>query len=99
MSAARWLGVLLALALAACAGPMRPPPAPLTLSVDTVEPEAASGWTPRRALAGQRHMVAAANPLASEAGLLMLRAGGSAVDAAVAVQAELVAMPVAVLVV
>src|SRR5579875_1422594 len=37
-----------------------------------------------------RHaMVAAANPLAVEAGLKVLRAGGSAADAAVAVQAAL----------
>jgi gamma-glutamyltranspeptidase/glutathione hydrolase len=34
----------------------------------------------------QRHMVAAAHPLAAEAGLAMLREGGSAIDAAVAVQ-------------
>ncbi len=35
---------------------------------------------------GARHMVAAANPYAAEAGRAILRAGGSAVDAAIAMQ-------------
>jgi gamma-glutamyltranspeptidase/glutathione hydrolase len=34
----------------------------------------------------QRHMIAAANPYAAQAGLAMLRKGGSAVDAAIATQ-------------
>ncbi len=34
----------------------------------------------------KRHMIAAANPHAAEAGLAMMRAGGSAVDAAIATQ-------------
>ncbi len=37
----------------------------------------------------RRQMVAAANPLAAEAGLSMLRAGGTALDAAIATQAML----------
>lgn len=44
---------------------------------------------PAKAPAGAKAMVAAANPMAVEAGLKVLRAGGTAVDAAVAVQATL----------
>ncbi len=44
---------------------------------------------PERLLAKGHAMVDAANPLAVEAGLKVLKAGGSAVDAAVAVQATL----------
>lgn len=50
-------------------------------------PESAVGKVaPHAAASAARTMVAAANPLAAAAGLEMLRAGGSAVDAAIAVQ-------------
>ena len=49
-------------------------------------PEAATGRVVRTLGEAQRHMVAAANPLAAEAGRGVLRAGGSATDAAIAVQ-------------
>ena len=73
----------LALLVAACAGRE---PAPIA------DPRAApeGDGTGLAANAGtataQRHMIAAANPHASEAGREMLRAGGSAVDAAIAAQ-------------
>jgi gamma-glutamyltranspeptidase/glutathione hydrolase len=44
---------------------------------------------PAQPLTAQRQMVVAGHPLAAEAGLAMLRAGGTALDAAVAVQAVL----------
>jgi len=44
---------------------------------------------PAQAAVAQHAMVAAANPLAVEAGVAVLRRGGSAIDAAVAVQAVL----------
>jgi gamma-glutamyltranspeptidase/glutathione hydrolase len=50
------------------------------------QPEAASGYTAKPGWATTRFAVAAANPLATEAGYQVLQAGGSAVDAAVAVQ-------------
>jgi gamma-glutamyltranspeptidase/glutathione hydrolase len=65
-----------ALWLTACASP---PSARLA-------PEGASGVTDKPGWATKTYAVAAANPLATEAGLQMLQAGGSAVDAAIAVQ-------------
>ena len=49
-------------------------------------PEAASGWTDKQGWQGKSFMVAAANPLAVDAGYQVIKAGGSAVDAAIAVQ-------------
>ena len=73
--------VAAALVLAGCHTPVNEqPPAP----------ELGSGYrtdlTTRHA---ERHMAAAANPLAAEAGREMLRQGGSAIDAAIAMQAVL----------
>jgi gamma-glutamyltranspeptidase/glutathione hydrolase len=51
-----------------------------------LEPEAGSGRTDKTLAVSTRYLISAANPLASEAGREMLRAGGSAVDAAIAAQ-------------
>ncbi|MFC4699251.1 gamma-glutamyltransferase [Glaciecola siphonariae] len=53
------------------------------------EPEAATGRNKKQAVVGEHYMVAAANPHASQAGKRILEQGGSAIDAAIAVQAML----------
>ncbi|WP_077037533.1 gamma-glutamyltransferase [Pelomonas sp. KK5] len=50
------------------------------------QPEAATGLQAKPGWSTRRFAEAAANPLAAEAGYRMLKAGGSAIDAAVAVQ-------------
>lgn len=50
------------------------------------QPELASGYSPKPGWEFERFAVAAAHPLAVDAGYQILRAGGSAVDAAIAVQ-------------
>nr|WP_091571739.1 gamma-glutamyltransferase family protein [Oryzisolibacter propanilivorax] len=50
------------------------------------QPEGSSGYTPKPGWAAERFAVAAANPLATDAGYQVLKAGGSALDAAIAVQ-------------
>ncbi|HEX8167587.1 MAG TPA: gamma-glutamyltransferase [Beijerinckiaceae bacterium] len=81
-SSRRWRGFL-ALGIAgtaalAATGGLAQPLAPA--------PESSTGRNVRALGAAQKYMVAAANPLAAEAGREILRAGGSAADAAVAVQ-------------
>ncbi|MEC8233384.1 MAG: gamma-glutamyltransferase [Pseudomonadota bacterium] len=53
------------------------------------EPEAATGYIEKKAFEAQEYMVVAANPYASWAGKNILEKGGSAIDAAGAVQAML----------
>ena len=67
--------------LAACA--TAPAPFAYTAPAQT---EGGSGFTAKPGWATKKFAVAAANPLATDAGLQVLRAGGSAIDAAVAVQ-------------
>jgi gamma-glutamyltranspeptidase / glutathione hydrolase len=50
------------------------------------QPEGSSGYTEKPGWAATKFAVAAANPLATDAGYQVLKAGGSAVDAAIAVQ-------------
>ena len=50
------------------------------------EPEAATGVMQKQAVTAKEFMIAAANPYASEAGFNILKKGGSAIDAAIAVQ-------------
>jgi gamma-glutamyltranspeptidase/glutathione hydrolase len=77
--------ILLAL-LSACT--TQPPINALRYSVpdQATQPEAASGNNTKPGWAFTRQAVAAANPLATDAGHQVLRAGGSALDAAIAVQ-------------
>ncbi|KWE67764.1 gamma-glutamyltransferase [Burkholderia ubonensis] len=49
-------------------------------------PELSSGWADKPGWTAQRYMIAAANPLAAQAGYAMLKAGGTAIDAAIATQ-------------
>ena len=59
----------------------------LGLAEDRVQrPEATSAIVARRSVSAREIMIATAHPLATEAGLAILEAGGSAADAAVAVQ-------------
>lgn len=81
----KWL-LLPIMLLAACAGETSTAtaPSPASQTKPAAVPEAASG--PIEAVTANKQMVSAANPLAARAGLDILRAGGSAMDAAITTQ-------------
>ena len=80
----RWLRLALLAALAACAA--LPPPGLDGADAASLPQEAASGSSVKPGWSARRFAVAAANPLATDAGYQVLKAGGSAIDAAIAVQ-------------
>ena len=75
-----WPAVALAALLTACSTPN-----PVSTAAPA-QPEGSSGYTAKPGWATTKFAVAAANPLATNAGYQILKAGGSAIDAAIAVQ-------------
>ena len=93
LSACALLKIAVAPATAAPTATATPNSAPTTTptpasapATTPLAPEQASGWTDRPLSHARRDMVAAANPLAVDAGVAVLARGGSAIDAAIAVQ-------------
>ncbi len=87
--ARRLSALVLSAFLAAVAGPALAGADAPAGAGEAVAPEGPTGAPesrPRPAARAERYMISTANPLAAEAGLSVLRRGGSAVDAAIAAQ-------------
>ena len=84
------LGVVVSAALlAACSYAPETAEKRLTYQVPD-QPEGSSGYTEKPGWATEKFAVAAANPLATDAGYQVLKAGGSGMDAAISVHMVLV---------
>ncbi|WBM41068.1 gamma-glutamyltransferase family protein [Comamonas aquatica] len=79
------LGAVVLTALLAGCGTPTSPTTGLNYQIPA-QPEGSSGYTEKPGWATEQFAVAAANPLATDAGYQVLKAGGSAIDAAIAVQ-------------
>ncbi len=77
--------VAVVVTLSAC----RSGPQELGLSASPLQPEMATGFSAKPDVVLHTRAVASANPFATQAGVAVLKAGGSAVDAAIAVQMAL----------
>lgn len=88
MDRIKFLALAVAFALGACATTTAERPALRSATQDAVQkaPEGASGYTDKPGWSSQKFMVATANPLATDAGYQVLKAGGSAIDSAIAMQ-------------
>lgn len=80
----RFGAAVLAVAIAVTA--LTGSPADVTAQRARIAPEAATGQADKQLAHARSYMVSAANPLAVDAGRRVLQEGGSAVDAAIAVQ-------------
>lgn len=58
----------------------------LALAQPQPQPQPPSGWTPKKLAHAKQYMIAAAHPLAVDAGVKMLEKGGNAIDAMIATQ-------------
>lgn len=81
--------VVSTLSLSVACSPTTPEQEASGTPLEAYEPEAATGLQHHQLARSERFMVAAANPYAAKAGRDILAAGGSAIDAAVAVQTML----------